>query len=268
MSDPIAPLIDALHSQGRLRVWSLVITAFGDLVQHRGGEISTAHLGQLLGRVGVEQGALRTALSRLGRDGWVTSERQGRTSIYSLSAQGIERFAPATTLIYAPPRTRSVTEWVMSVQVGANGGQSIDLRPADSHGTFADATVKGPLVTVTEAFRETRLAPAHREALMALAKDLSVLDHLSPDREIPLLDLAAARLLLIHRWRRIVLRFSDIPTGLMPASSPLANPRDSVARAYARLVDGTERWLDGENGDLTPLPGNKDAIAQRFAPRQ
>ena len=50
--DPLSPLVEALHSEGRLRVWSLVITVFGDLVQHRGGQISTARLGQLLGRVG------------------------------------------------------------------------------------------------------------------------------------------------------------------------------------------------------------------------
>ncbi|NBR89524.1 MAG: phenylacetic acid degradation protein, partial [Rhodobacteraceae bacterium] len=42
--DPLAPLIDALHAEGRLRVWSLVITVFGDSVQHRGGRISTARL--------------------------------------------------------------------------------------------------------------------------------------------------------------------------------------------------------------------------------
>ena len=81
MQDPLAPLIASLHAQGRLRVWSLVITAFGDLVQHRGGEISLARLGRLLGRIGVEQGALRTALSRLARDGWVLSTRRGRASL-------------------------------------------------------------------------------------------------------------------------------------------------------------------------------------------
>lgn len=37
--DPLAPLITAVHTEGRLRVWSLVITVFGDLVQHRGGAV-------------------------------------------------------------------------------------------------------------------------------------------------------------------------------------------------------------------------------------
>ena len=62
--DPLVPLINTLRAEGRLRVWSLVITAFGDLVQHRGGAVSSARLNVLLGRIGVEPGALRTALSR------------------------------------------------------------------------------------------------------------------------------------------------------------------------------------------------------------
>ena len=115
--DPLKPLIDALHSEGRLRVWSLVITVFGDLVQHRGGEVSTARLGVLMNRIGVEPGALRTALSRLSRDGWVTRERAGRTSLYRLSDRGLDRFAPATSMIYAPPRREPVAEWSVFVRL-------------------------------------------------------------------------------------------------------------------------------------------------------
>ena len=75
--DPLAPLIETLTADGRLRVWSLVITVFGDSVEPRGGTISTARLGRLLGRIGVGSGALRTALSRLAGDGWVTAQRKG-----------------------------------------------------------------------------------------------------------------------------------------------------------------------------------------------
>ncbi|MEH6752122.1 MAG: PaaX family transcriptional regulator, partial [Paracoccaceae bacterium] len=112
--DPLDPVITALHAESRLRVWSLVITVFGDCVQHRGGAISTARLGRLLGRIGVEPGALRTALSRLGRDGWVDSERTGRLSHYRLSPSGLARFTEATSRIYAAPRLSPVTAWSLS----------------------------------------------------------------------------------------------------------------------------------------------------------
>jgi phenylacetic acid degradation operon negative regulatory protein len=262
--DPLAPLITALHSEGRLRVWSLVITVFGDLVQHRGGQISTARLGQLLGRVGVEKGALRTALSRLGHDGWVTRERHGRTSIYRLSAQGLDRFAPATTRIYAAPRTAPVSQWAVVVTLTENDGQSVILCPAENAPRGGDCRVVGSLAQVSDAYRAALVSPAHAGALGALDADLQALQAgvlTSPDA-------AAARMLLIHRWRRIVLRFSEIPAYLMPDTVALRDPRLSVARAYGRLVPAAERWLDTAFPGLPSMPAASAGFAQRFGGAQ
>ena len=198
MSDPIAPLINALHSEGRLRVWSLVITVFGDLVQHRGGAVSTARLGLLMGRIGVEQGTLRTALSRLGRDGWVTSERAGRTSIYRLSPQGLARFAPATSRIYAAPGAADAARWSLSIQLNETLGVTARLHPADAPGPAADLRVTGTLEQISDAYRAGLLSDAHRSALYSLRNDLQALA--SGSVKLPL-DAAAARMLLIHRWR-------------------------------------------------------------------
>jgi phenylacetic acid degradation operon negative regulatory protein len=259
--DPLAPLITALHREGRLRVWSLVITVFGDLVQHRGGEISTARLGQLLGRVGVEQGTLRTALSRLGRDGWVTRERDGRTSLYRLSGQGLERFAPATTRIYAAPRKGPVTRWTIVVRLGANGTPETTLLPADDACPDADCRVTGTLDRISEAYRATLLGDPHRAALVSLERDLTALAN-APTLDP--LDAAAARMLLIHRWRRIVLRYPDLPADLMPKDTPLADPRSAVAQVYARLAPGAEAWLDEGLNGLAPMPPAPTQIGQRF----
>jgi len=253
--DPLASQITALHNQGRLRVWSMVITVFGDLVQHRGGQISTAQLGSLLGRVGVEKGAVRTALSRLGRDGWVTSERHGRTSLYRLSEQGLTRFAPATTRIYAPPRDGSVTRWAIALKVGASARQEVTLTPADEVTDGADCLVVGELKTISDAYRASLLSEDHRAALSALGDDIAALD---ANRVAAPLDAAAARVLLIHRWRRIVLRFPEVPSYLMPRDAPLKDPRRSVARAYSTLSAAAEAWMgkdsDGAQGQANPLP--------------
>ena len=250
--DPLAPLIDALHAQGRLRVWSLVITVFGDLVQHRGGEISTVRLGQVLGRIGVTQGALRTALSRLNRDGWVSSAREGRTSLYRLSAQGQDRFAPATTRIYAAPRTGRVTDWALGLSLTDAGVPVIALTPAGETEGVADCRVVGRLDALSAAYRAALLGSAHRSALEALAADLAALA--TPMRSP--LESAAARVLLIHRWRRIVLRYPDLPAELMPLDSPLADPRRAVAEAYARIAPDAEAWLDSaeDSGPAMPIP--------------
>jgi len=258
--DPLAPLISALHSEGRLRVWSLVITIFGDLVQHRGGEISTVRLRALLGRVGVEQGALRTALSRLGGDGWVTRERHGRTSRYRLSPQGMNRFGPATTRIYAAPRSGPVDGWAAVLSVGENGAQEFRICPADEAPEHADCMVVGDLAQVSAAYRDAMLSDEHRDALAALASDISALQNEIAEP----LDAAAARMLLIHRWRRVVLRFPGIAAELMPKNAPLGDPRGSVAQAYAALTPAAEAWLSTTYDDMRPLPKVTNAAGKRF----
>lgn len=240
--DPLAPLIASLRAEGRLRVWSLVITAFGDLVQHRGGTITTTRLGAVLGRIGVEPGALRTALSRLASDGWVERERQGRTSLCRLSDAGLAQFGPATSRIYAPPSMAPITQWSLSATV-ADGTPHLRLEPAG--GATGDVVVTGTLDQITPAFREASLDPACRVALTYLAADLAAL----ADVKVPL-DAAAARLLLIHRWRRIVLRFPELLPDVMPETAPLSDPRRAVAQAYAGLSGAAEEWLS------TPLPGD------------
>ncbi|MBV1925709.1 MAG: GntR family transcriptional regulator [Rhodobacteraceae bacterium] len=262
--DPLAPLINALHSEGRLRVWSLVITAFGDLVQYRGGEISTARLRQLLGRVGVEPGTLRTALSRLRRDGWVESERKGRTSIYRLSVKGLERFAPATTRIYAQPRTEPVSNWAIDLDLNALGTTGVTISPADEAQSDetpdADFRVVGNITNLSARYRASLLSASHRSSLAALVSDL---DALAGDFSDPL-DAAAARLLLIHRWRRIVLRFPELAPELMPDDSPLRHPRGAVASAYKRITPATEGWLGAHGFGLEPMPLADIGFAERF----
>lgn len=258
--DPLAPLMSALHGQGRLRVWSLVITAFGDLVQHRGGQVSTARLGQLLGRVGVEQGALRTALSRLGRDGWVTSERVGRTSLYRLSRQGLESFAPATDQIYAPPVQRGGKLWTMRVDLNEQGRPDVSVHAGSGPAGAADCSVRGELVELSEAFRASLLQPAHHAALVALKQDLGALDWAA----LSGVEAAAARLLLIHRWRRIVLRFDEIAPDLMPRAAPLSHPRLDVARAYWAVAEAGEAWLQAADGGLDPMPEARGGFDARF----
>lgn len=258
--DPLAPLIDSLHGQGRLRVWSLLITVFGDLVQHRGGQISSARLGRLLGRVGVEPGAMRTALSRLGRDGWVESRRQGRSSLYRLSRQGIARFAPATSRIYAPPRLGPVAAWAVVVRFDASGNERVTLMPAGEAPDGADLCVTGALEQVSTAWRAALLDTGHRAALTGLAADLTALEA-APDAP---LDAAAMRMLLIHRWRRLVLRFPEIAPELMPPDAPLADPRAAVARTYARLAPQAEAWLDSDADGLAPMQAADAGFARRF----
>jgi len=264
--DRLAPLIETLNADGRLRVWSLVISVFGDLVQHRGGAMDTARLQRILGRIGVEPGAVRTALSRLSRDGWVTGDRNGRISTYRLTPEGVGSFAQATQQIYAAPHAGPVTEWWFETGTEAaglpfSGGV---LRPAgDTLDPGVSFRLAGRITEITEEVRAGFLSDDHRASLDRLAQDLEALGPGLTDPH----DAAAARMLLIHRWRRIVLRFPDIPPELMPADSPLAHPRAAVAAGYRALLPLAEAWLDTEEDGMAAMPPSDGAEQTRFVPR-
>ncbi|SPH24654.1 Transcriptional repressor PaaX [Defluviimonas aquaemixtae] len=258
--DPLAPLIDALHAEGRPRVWSLVITVMGDAVQPRGGRVALARLALILGRLGVEPGALRTALSRLARDGWVVRERTGRVSHYRLSARGLAEYEPAARRIYAAPAKTPVV-WTLALTEDAADGFSLGGGLSLISGPEAKA---GTALSVTGGLRcapgiGTKLMPPEqRTALDRLFADLDCLDpaELSPG------DAMAARTLLIHRWRRISLRWPDLPAPLAPVPPGPARPR--VAAAYRRLLPVSEAWLSDPETGAEPLPGADASLARRF----
>ena len=259
--DPLLPLITNLNADGRPRVWSLVITAFGDLVQHRGGRVQTVRLNQLLGRVGIESGALRTALSRLSRDGWVEGRKTGRTSSYKLTPSGVQEFGPATARIYAPPRKSPVQTWCFSLADAPGAlrvaGGWLHINGAVSSKGFE---ITGTLGKHSGTAIWDGLATEHKEALNRLALDLLALTN----ADLPLIDAAAARILLIHRWRRIVLRYPEVPAEFFPKDFPVQALHQQVAATYHRLTPQTETWLDTAAGEMPAMPSAKTAQANRF----
>ncbi|RMD46434.1 MAG: phenylacetic acid degradation protein, partial [Alphaproteobacteria bacterium] len=231
-ADALGPVIEALHAGGPLRVWSLVITVFGDAVEPRGGRIASARLAALLGRLGVSAGAMRTALSRLAADGWVARDREGRNTFYRLGPRGSREFGPAGALIYAPPEEGPARRWRLWLPLP--GGQAPALgahqrpvalpggaliwpeRRAPAQGPGEGLVLEGALVQVPAALRAALADPAQRAALERLRGAFAGLD---PGALGPL-EAMAARTALIHMWRRIVLRWPELPAELAPADWP------------------------------------------------
>ena len=265
--DPLIPLTDRLRAEGRLRVWSLVITVFGDSVQPRGGQIALARLARLLGRIGVESGALRTALSRLSQDGWVVGARSGRTSTYRLTEKGTQTFGPASSRIYAPPRSRPVTIWAFEAGPTATGLPVAGgfLRPADQVDGAAEFRITGTLSAGARAAVAAALPQAHLTALGRMAEDLTDLHRVDPDDGLAA---AAARTLLIHRWRRLVLRWPEVPPEMMPDDFVPRDMTAAVALCYRRLSPGADRWLSTADDDLVPMPEALPEAARRFGAAQ
>ena len=104
----------------------------------------------------------------------------------------------------------------------------------------------------------------------AYARFIAVFEplHLALKADLALTDLDAllARTLLIHAWRRIVLRDPLLPPEVLPFDWPGTPARTLCASIYRRLLSSSERWLDenaiGNDGER--LRANPGVVGARF----
>ncbi len=266
---PLARLILARWTEPS-RTGSLIITVFGDAVAPRGGEMAVAALLDLLAEVGIRPGVVRTAISRLAGDGWLEGARQGRLSFYRLTERSRSEFASVERRIYGSPGR----DWDGALRL-AFPPQGVDRTGLEQAG-FA-VLAPGVLAGLQDAPDALSASgnPALLRALAARAWGLEKLAALYRgflDRFAPLSDGAAqllpdeampVRILLLHDWRRIVLRDPGLPSGLLPEAWPGAEARALCIRLYSALAPASEQWLDHTQNRAGPLPKGPDP-AERF----
>lgn len=221
-----------LRALGGQRVWSLMVSLFGDLAQERRQTIDGPVLSAIMGLLEVKPEATRVALHRLRNDGWISSAKSGRISQHSLTEQGLAQSVAASPRIYANP-TAAPENW------------QIVILPDGSAEAVSDMTTLGfsqisPRVFVgpvrinppqdTLSFRGTD-APdwLRRQATpsgMANSYDslhatLKELEHNLPEAsELSPIERAVLRCLIVHNWRRLVLRHPPLPAALTPSDWP------------------------------------------------
>lgn len=252
-SDPTERLFDqlfmALTDGESPRLWSFVVTIFGDLAQNRDARISGALMGALVARIGARPETLRVALHRLRKEGWVESHKQGRSSTHALTPWGREQAAKASEVIYANaaiPSGNAPSAWLVMANPAERNrlntaaataddpadaasisakeekrhllGPStwISLRqPTPSKGLFAvplDPETPVPEWVATRLF-DASLVKTCRDLdrrLERISAHRSLLPNLSP------LDRMVVRVLVVHSWRRVILKAPHLPAFLHP----------------------------------------------------
>lgn len=79
---------------------SMLFTIYGEYVRHYGGEIWVGSLTRLIGQFGLSEQAIRVAISRMVRQGWLVARRIGNRSYYSMTERGKKRLDEAAARIY------------------------------------------------------------------------------------------------------------------------------------------------------------------------
>jgi phenylacetic acid degradation operon negative regulatory protein len=120
--DSTAPL----RALGGQRVWSLMISLFGDLAQGEGDRIDGPVLSAIMASLQIKPEAARVALHRLRNDGWITSAKSGRIRQHSLTAKGRAESAIASPRIYAAPDAIP-DQWQLVLVENSDAQNTVDM---------------------------------------------------------------------------------------------------------------------------------------------
>ena len=206
------------------RVWSLLVTVFGELAQAPDAQISGAIIHQLTGLIDIKPEATRVALHRLRKDGWITSHRVGRTSSYALTDWGRAQSAAASPVIYASTNTATQAWLIASDPVAPfpaynSTKVTTNIAITAQKPEMAQAFVSQitPETQLPDWIKDKLCQPALGAQSSNLARYLGQIQ--TTVRERPSLTTAqkaALRVLIVHSWRRIVLKVPKLPDFVFP----------------------------------------------------
>jgi phenylacetic acid degradation operon negative regulatory protein len=95
-----APMLSRRHAAGPASARGLLFTVLGEFVLPAGETAWTSVFIDVLARLGVEEKAARQALMRTAADGWLTSERVGRRTMWRLTPAAERLLVDGTARIY------------------------------------------------------------------------------------------------------------------------------------------------------------------------
>jgi len=253
------------------RAKSLIVTVWGDALAPHGGAVWLAGLIRLMAPFGINERLVRTSVFRLAQDGWLSATAHGRTSRYRLTPEGKRRFDDAYRRIYTrpddnwdgtwqlvladtvpPARRAALRDELVWSGFGALGpavflrptqGQrafpgAVDAAGVEEHALFGlarDIPGRRPLAAaVAEAWDLETLAADYRRFLKRFGAVIDRFRATREDAHDPQ-QCFVVRTLLIHAYRRVLLRDPLLPAALLPLDWPGAAAY-ALCRDFYRLT--------------------------------
>ena len=283
------------------RAPSLVITVWGDSIAPHGGAVMLPGLIRLLEPFGVNERLTRTSVFRLARERWLSARRMGRRSLYRLTTSGARRFEQAYRRIYAPPADTWDDDWELVIAGGLSARRRLALRDElhwDGFGVLAPGVYARPAqagnavsaslaalgarvivlrardggnpvggtlaASVPHAWDLAGIATGYRKFLRRFGGVIERFRR-APGGNYDPEQCFVVRTLLIHEYRRVLLRDPRLPAALLPLHWPGA-AAFGLCRDFYRLTHRcAERHLaavlEGPHGALPPANA---AFYERF----
>jgi phenylacetic acid degradation operon negative regulatory protein len=294
-------LVDEFAGRRPLRTGSLVMTIFGDAIAPRGGALWLSSLIGLLRIFKLSERLVRTSVTRLAKDDWLLAEPIGRQSMYRLSPDGLDHLRTASERIYQGPRPRWDGKWhlvllggvqtqhrerlrrrlrrlgfgPLSTEVMAH--PTLDWQSVERHFTNSDGWAGALMMTgsidqtpqhstlhamVQSSWALDELNQRHAAFLgtfRPLYQTIKKVRRVSPKHAYQL------RILMIHEYRKTMLRDPYLPETLLPPDWNGYAAYQLCRNIYARMAAASDEFIS--ETALTPdgpLPPPDTAFFQRF----
>jgi phenylacetic acid degradation operon negative regulatory protein len=254
----------------------MLFTVLGEFVLPDGRATWTSTIIDILGRMGVDEKAVRQALMRTAADGWLVSERSGRRTRWHLTDNAVRLLSEGTQRIYSftattptwdgrfllvlvrvPERDRSIRHLLRSRLGWAGFGNPDPGLWISTHTDRLHEVVEllsAAEITDARVFFAEHAAGADLASMVRQAWDLDVVrlkyeaflnEFASARSRDPL-----ARLLeLVHAWRRFPSIDPALPRELLPANWPGERAARLFAKRHATLTGpATTAWTSLNRG--------------------
>lgn len=305
MGSKLQQVIDSLIENEPLSGTSIITTIFGDSILHRGGCISLASLIQLMANFGFNDRAVRTAVFRSVKGGWLDSEKVGRTSFYRITDPSRTRYLHAEQRIYNAQMREWDQNWDLVLMSSLDGDNKVLLKrelewlgfsnistnlmayPGCDHLQLQKLLVDLDMHDQVVVFQAQTLALFNnsQEVVMRMLHSNWPIEEIkqrysvfldqfreisnlleSESEEITPQQAFQIRILLIHLYRRILLKDPSLPLELLPTDWPALNARNLSLNIYKRIFELADEYFLSlartAEGEM-PLPSTQ--FYRRFA---
>ncbi len=292
----IETLLHVIAPRGK----SLIMTVYGDAILPHGGGAWLGDLIELLAPLGLSQRTVRTSVYRLVQDDLLSARQVGRRSFYSLTETGTRQTVEASRRIYAlrpqswdgiwtqvwlPAADKDGKRARLALELGRSGfaalAPDIMLHLGTALPVALDAAARAGLEKAAAIMTSRVEGPynavkAHAASLWpigvlaseyeAFATLATPIDRALSDGNRPHAQTCfLVRSLLIHAYRRILLRDPFLPRDLLPSDWPGLAATVLMARIHKTISGDAQAYamsaLQGLDG---PYPPPSKAFEARF----
>jgi len=286
-------LLEEFKKQRPLRAGSLIISLFGDAITPRSEKVWLGSLFQLLAPFGINERLVRTSVYRLVNENWLEADKQGRRSYYRLTHSGAKRFENAFEHVYRMTTPHWQGNWclVLLNQLDTERRKQVkDELQWLSFGALGNDVMLHPRMNRLDILALLKDWQCHQDVIVLQTESLSEKSPQALYKQVSeswnLSQLAAryhtfiqtfnpllasikrnmvlsneechlARTLLIHEYRKIVLKDPQLPDPLLPTDWEGYQARQLCRSLYQALYIKAEIWLDqhleNEEGQLPPV---------------